>query len=141
MQALRLGRDLLVGWGAPEDELRAAEEFVEQLRQRGRISVPGDTDEQRVVDLAGAPGEPGDVAAPAAAQSEADRATARAERAKKLAAARKARQARIARQRKAAAARAAQARTKQQAATSSLNSGFGSPGLGNSGFGSTSGKQ
>jgi hypothetical protein len=83
----------------------------------------------------------GPLAEPAAAQSDADRASARAGRAKKLAAARKVRQARIARQRKAAAARAAQARAKQQAATSSFNSGFGSPGFGNSGFGSTLRKQ
>jgi len=83
----------------------------------------------------------GPLTKPAAAQSEADRASARAERAKKLAAARNVRQARIARQHKAAAARAAQARAKQQAATSSLNSGFGSPAFGNLGFGGTSGKQ
>jgi len=83
----------------------------------------------------------GPLAEPAAAQSDADRASARAGRVKKLAAARKVRQARIARQRKAAAAQAAQARAKQQAATSSFNSGFGSPGFGNSGFGSTLRKQ
>jgi hypothetical protein len=66
----------------------------------------------------------GPLAEPAAAQNQADRAGAKAERVKKLAAARKAGAERVARQRKTAAARAAHARAKQQAATSSLNSGF-----------------
>ena len=39
--ALRVGRDLLAGWGAPAAPLAAAEAFVEQLRERGRIAVAG----------------------------------------------------------------------------------------------------
>lgn len=95
----------------------------------------------------------GPLAEPAPERSEADRAAAKQERARKLAAAKRARQMRLARQRKAAAARrAAQARANaKQAATSPFNDGFGSqgpggfgvasPGFGNSGFGSTFGKQ
>jgi type IV secretory pathway VirB10-like protein len=95
----------------------------------------------------------GPLAEPAPAWSETDRAAARQERARTLAAAKRARQLRLTRQRKAAAARrAALARENaKQAATSPFNSGFGSqgpggfgaasPGFGNSGFGSTFGKQ
>jgi type IV secretory pathway VirB10-like protein len=93
----------------------------------------------------------GPLAAPA--RSETDRAAARQERANTLAAAKRARQLRLARQRKAAAARRATLAREnaKQAATSPFNSGFGSqgrggfgnasPGFGNSGFGSTFGKQ
>jgi len=95
----------------------------------------------------------GPLVAPAPARSETDRAAARQERANTLAAAKRARQLRLARQRKAAAARRATLAREnaKQAATSPFNSGFGSqgrggfgnasPGFGNSGFGSTFGKQ
>ena len=108
--------------------------------------------EEAIVPVAEAP-LGGPLAEPAPARSEDDRAAAKQERARKLAAAKRARQVRLARQRKAAAARrAAQARANaKQAATSPFNSGFGSPGpgsfgaaspgFGDSGFGSTFGKQ
>lgn len=110
--------------------------------------------EEAIVPVAESP-VGGPLAEPAPTRSEADRAAARQERARNLAAAKRARQLRLARQRKAAAARrAAQARANanaKQAATSPFNSGFdrpgsgsfgaASPGFGNSGFGSTFGKQ
>jgi len=93
--------------------------------------------EEAIVPVAEAP-VGGPLAGLAPARSEADRAAAKEERARKLAAAKRARQARLTRQRKIVAARrAALARANaKQAAASSFNNGFG-----NSGFGSTLGKQ
>jgi len=93
--------------------------------------------EEAIVPVAEAP-VGGPLAGLAPARSEADRAAAKEERARKLAAAKRARQARLTRQRKTVAARrAALARANaKQAAASSFNNGFG-----NSGFGSTLGKQ
>jgi len=51
--ALRVGRDLLAGWGAPAEQLAAAEEFVQQLRDADRIAVSGAAEvaEDGTVDL------------------------------------------------------------------------------------------
>jgi AcrR family transcriptional regulator len=53
MLALRVGRDLLAGWGAPLEQLLQAEEFVHQLRERDRIAVSGapQADADGTVDL------------------------------------------------------------------------------------------
>jgi AcrR family transcriptional regulator len=54
--ALRVGRDLLAGWGAPLEQLAQAEAFVQQLRDADRIAVSGapEVDEDGTVDLTGA---------------------------------------------------------------------------------------
>lgn len=51
--ALRVGRDLLAGWGAPAEQLAAAEAFVQQLRDADRIAVSGapEVQEDGTVDL------------------------------------------------------------------------------------------
>ena len=51
--ALRVGHDLLAGWGAPAEPLAAAERFVQQLRDAGRIAVSGapEVGEDGTVDL------------------------------------------------------------------------------------------
>ena len=53
MLALRVGRDLLAGWGAPIEQLTAAEAFVQKLSDSDRIAVSGapEVDEDAAVDL------------------------------------------------------------------------------------------
>lgn len=57
MLALRVGRDLLAGWGAPEDRLVEAKAFVERLRSSDRIAVSGDGPPEAARDPEGEPAE------------------------------------------------------------------------------------
>jgi hypothetical protein len=40
--ALQLAEDMLLGWGAPPERLDAAKAFVDELRARDLLAVPGD---------------------------------------------------------------------------------------------------